>query len=203
MQRVLEIPRAFDLWQRIGGGYDSKRQFVEEYVRPRPGDRILDLGCGTGALRGWIRVPVEYLGVEINPVYVRAARERFGDDAEFICSDIASVELPPDRRFDLAIAYGVFHHLDDSTARRGVALAAAALDHGGRFVIDEPCWIPRQGRLETLLMRIDRGKFVRTIDGYRGLLRTAVEDVETHVVPNVYRVPYTMVVVEGRALVLA
>jgi SAM-dependent methyltransferase len=198
LHRVLEIPRAFDLWQRLGGGHQSKRQFIDEYVRPSPCDSVLDLGCGTGALRALMSDEVSYLGVEIDLDYVAAARKRFRDNSEFICSDLASVVLPTGRTFTLAIAYGVFHHLDDGTARRAVDLAADALDPEGRFVIDEPCWAPGQGRLETFLLRLDRGKFVRTVDEYKALLLTRFQNVNALVVRNLYRVPYTMVVLEGR-----
>jgi SAM-dependent methyltransferase len=198
LQRVLEIPRAFDLWQQLAGGAASKRQFVDEHVRAAAGTRVLDLGCGTGALRGLMDAEIAYLGVEIDPDYVAAARERFSDREGFICADISSVELPAGREFDLAIAYGVFHHLDDATALRAIEVAASALAPDGRFVLDEPCWTTGQGRFETLLMRLDRGKFVRTVDEYAELLRTRFASVRTDVVRNVYRVPYTMAVIEGR-----
>lgn len=197
-ERVLDAPRLFNASQRLLGGRESKRRFIEEHVRARPGDRVLDIGCGTGALRGLLPRAIAYLGVEINERYVRAARSRYGDDGEFVCADIGSFMLRADRRFDLAIAYGVFHHLSDETARRAVEIAADALDYDGRFLIDEPCWTPEQGRFETLLMRADRGRHVRTIDEYVALTRTRFTRVETELMPDTYRVPYTMVVVEAR-----
>src|SRR5436190_952105 len=44
-ERVLQIPRGFDLFQWLVGAPASKRRFVTEHVRANPGDRILDLGC--------------------------------------------------------------------------------------------------------------------------------------------------------------
>jgi SAM-dependent methyltransferase len=161
---------------------------------------VLDIGCGTGALLGLLPNRVTYLGVEIDPAYVDAARARFGEAGEFVCSDIGSLQLPSGRAFDLAIAYGVFHHLDDDTARRAVDVAATALADGGRFVIMEPCWVPGgQGWFERFLMGLDRGRFVRTIDDYAFLAATRLESIATHVVPDTCRLPYTMVVVEGCA----
>jgi SAM-dependent methyltransferase len=198
LQRVLEIPQAFDLYQRLVGGRDSKRRFVEEHVEPHATDRVLDIGCGTGALRSLMPNGVSYLGVEIDPGYVDAARSRFGNEGEFVCSDIRTLELPAERTFDLAIAYGVFHHLDDDTASRAVDVAATALAGAGRLVISEPCWVPGSQRsFERLLMRLDRGSFVRTIDEYVALVGTRFDQIATHVVPDTYRVPYTMVVVDA------
>src|SRR5687767_11214681 len=112
---VLGAPRAFDLHQRLVGARNSQRRFVEAHVRPKPGDKVLDIGCGTGPLRALLPNELTYLGVEIDPAYVDVARARFGDEGEFVCSDIATFEPPSGHAFDLAIAYGVFHHLDDDT----------------------------------------------------------------------------------------
>ncbi len=36
-------------FQRLMGGTEKEwRGFVETYIRPRPGDRVLDVGCGPG-----------------------------------------------------------------------------------------------------------------------------------------------------------
>ena len=78
-ERVLQIPRGFDLFQWLVGAPASKRRFVTEHVRANPGDRILDLGCGTGAMRSFLPGSVTYVGVEIEPAYVSRARRRFGE----------------------------------------------------------------------------------------------------------------------------
>jgi SAM-dependent methyltransferase len=197
LRKVLEAPRAFDAYQRLVGGHESKRRFVDDYVRPTPGDNVLDIGCGTGALRTLMPRKLTYLGVEIDPSYVELARSRLDDDDEVVRADIGAFELPPGRRFDLAVAYGVFHHLDAATAQRAVDVAAQALAERGRFVIAEPCWAPGQGAFERLLMRLDRGRFVRTIDEYAELVRSRFARVETAVMRDTYRVPYTMVVVDA------
>jgi SAM-dependent methyltransferase len=199
LQKVLEDPRVFDFHQRLVGGEASKRFFIDEYVRAAPCDRVFDIGCGTGALRMLMPSRLTYLGVEIDPNYAAAARSRVGEGGEVVCADIGSFDAPPDREFDLAIAYGVFHHLDDETAHHAVDVAAAAVVEGGRFLISEPCRLVGQGLLERLLMQLDRGQFVRTIDEYVALVRRRFPRADTHVMRDTYRVPYSMVVVEAIA----
>src|SRR5262245_55988684 len=46
IRRVLGYARAYELLQHAVGSRRSHVTFVTDYVRPRPGDRILDLGCG-------------------------------------------------------------------------------------------------------------------------------------------------------------
>ena len=75
----------------------------------RPGERVLDLGCGGGATTLAIAAAVgpdgTALGLDIAPMLIEAARQRAvaaGSTARFICADAATAQLdePPfDRLF--------------------------------------------------------------------------------------------------------
>ncbi len=187
---LLELPAGFDLYQRLVGAPGSKKRFVEEFARPEPGESVLDLGCGTGALFGLMPDGVDYVGVDLDARYVAAARARHGDRAEFVHSDATA--YAPGREFDLAVAYGVLHHLDDDGARGLLRAARGAR----RFVAAEPCPTARSGALERFLMRHDRGRFVREEREYVRLAREVFERVESRLVPGTYRIPYTLVVLD-------
>jgi SAM-dependent methyltransferase len=196
-KRLLEVPGGFDLWQRIVGAPESKRRFVSEHVRARSSDRVLDLGCGTGALLEHLPATVAYVGVDLDPGYVKSARQRHGDRGEFVCADISEYE--PTREFDLVIAYGVLHHLDDLQLERTLAIARAALaTGGGRAVFAEPCRTTGQGRVERFLIDNDRGRYVRPVDDYVAAARKQFAEVAADIVTGTYRVPYSMVMLEGR-----
>lgn len=47
--RVLARPSAYQAVQSVLRG-GAHRLFVEEYVRPRAGERVLDIGCGPAAI---------------------------------------------------------------------------------------------------------------------------------------------------------
>src|SRR4029077_19868431 len=82
----------------------------------RPGDRVLEYGCGTGsaafelAERG-----AHVVGIDISPVAVdearRVAAERQSGDAEFRVMNAEALEFP-DGAFDLVCGSGILHHLD-------------------------------------------------------------------------------------------
>jgi SAM-dependent methyltransferase len=190
---VLDLARGFELYQGLVGASGSKRRFVEGFVRPRPGDRVLDLGCGTGALLGFMPEGVEYVGVDVDERYIAAARNRYGTRAEFVCADGTSYR--PEGTYDLAVAYGVLHHLDDAQARSLLGVAKAA----SRFVAAEPCTAPGSAMLERWVMAHDRGRFIRDEGAYLDLVRTAFPQVSAELVPGTYRIPFTLVVLDGRA----
>ena len=194
-QRVLGAPRGFDLFQRLVGAQASKARFVADHVRPEPRDRILDLGCGTGAMLALLPPEVAYVGVDLDPGYVERARTRFGSRGTFVCADITTYDPGP--AFDVVILYGVLHHLDDEAVRAVSAVAHRALRAPGRLLCAEPCRTDEQTPLERALMNRDRGRHIRTPAHYAELVGERFATTATDVMPDSYRIPYTFVVVEA------
>lgn len=110
-------------------------------LQPRPGQRALDVGCGPGALTGYL---VEQLGadavsaVDPSTSFVAAAAQRFpGIDVR----RAAAEALPfTDDEFDIAAAQLVVHFMTDPVAglqemarvvRPGGLVAACVWDHAG------------------------------------------------------------------------
>jgi SAM-dependent methyltransferase len=169
--------------------------FAHEYVRARPGDRILDIGCGPGDLLTSLPVGIHYVGFDKSEPYVRAARARFGDRGTFFCRtvDRAVVNELGAAEFDLVVAHGVLHHLDDFQADEVFALARSALKPGGRFVTADGCYVSGQSRIARYFLDRDRGAHVRTEPAYRLLAARYFVSVESHVRHDTSRVPYTIV----------
>jgi cyclopropane fatty-acyl-phospholipid synthase-like methyltransferase len=195
--RVLDRPSVFDLYQRLVGAPRSKRIFVSEHVRARGGERVIDLGCGTGELLSFLPEGVSYLGVDIDRGYIETARKKFGDRGEFVCADLTTYR-PAQESYDLAIGYGVLHHLDDRRCRAAVGVAHAGLTAAGRAIFAEPCRTPSEGFIERALMDHDRGRHIRTAEGYADLLREQFGSVTTELLPDTYRLPLTLVVLEAK-----
>jgi len=98
-----------------------------EWLRPQPGERILDLGCGDGALTVKLRdAGCDVVGVDASAAQVAAARER-GLDAR--CGDGEALKF--DAEFDAVFSNAALHWMKNPGAvLDGVA---RALKPGGRF----------------------------------------------------------------------
>ena len=101
---------------------------VVALLAPRPGERILDLGCGDGALTEKLAtLGCHVLGVDASPEQVAAARAR-GLDA---CV-LDARNLPFGQEFDAVFSNAALHWIQEADAV--VEGVHRALKPGGRFV---------------------------------------------------------------------
>jgi cyclopropane fatty-acyl-phospholipid synthase-like methyltransferase len=173
------------------GGRSAGRTYLAEYVKPAPGDKILDIGCGPADILNYLPA-VNYTGLDISPEYICSAKKRFGSRGRFFCNDVGLAKIEGEQgTFDLVLAIGVIHHLDDAQAARLFDLARLALRPTGRLVTYDGCYVAQQSRIARWMLAKDRGKFVRTRDEYLRLASTRFSKVEPHLRHDLLRVPYT------------
>lgn len=166
---ILSHPWVYDLLQIMIGGRKSRKAFVDEYIKPDSGYRILDIGCGTAEILRYLPDDIEYYGFDHSPKYIAAAKKRFEGIGHFVCGPIEEISLSALPKFDVVLVLGVLHHLDDCSARQLVKLAKTALIDNGRLVTIDPCLAPEQSFLAKFLIRNDRGQNVRDKGGYLDL----------------------------------
>jgi ubiquinone/menaquinone biosynthesis C-methylase UbiE len=79
-------------------------QAVLERVDPQPGERVLDLACGTGAMPGLVAARgVEVVGLDIAPALIEQAKERAterGLDIDYRVGDAEALDVD-DASFDV------------------------------------------------------------------------------------------------------
>jgi SAM-dependent methyltransferase len=123
---------------------------VLELLAPRPGERILDLGCGDGPLtRKLIEVGCDVVAVDASADQVEAAR-RLGIDARVM--DGESLDFDAD--FDAVFSNAALHWMKRPDAV--IAGVRRALRPGGRFVAEfggQGCVQSIRGALHTALVR--------------------------------------------------
>lgn len=73
------------------------------------GCSILDVGCGYGALLGYLTsrgiAGIKYTGIDIVDTLIEMARRRFGDTGEFKVADIMDI----DQEYDYVVNLGIFN----------------------------------------------------------------------------------------------
>jgi SAM-dependent methyltransferase len=195
VRSALARPAVYELWSRIVGGDRSRRAVIDRYVRPRPGERVLDLGCGPGELVALLPREISYFGVDTSPQYIARARERFGDRAEFEIGDATKFRAAG-RRFEVVLVFGVLHHVDDGEAEGLVSAARAVMADGGRLVTIDPVYAPGQSLVARAIIGRDRGQHVRDAEAYERLAATAFQAVHTTVRDDLLRIPYSHCILE-------
>lgn len=191
LERVLASSQAYEASRRFIGAYREMELLRDRVIRPEPGLRVLDFGCGNGRLVRFLP-GVEYIGVDSNPSYIEAAsREHTTPGTTFICGDVFQLDTLGIQPVDVVVCLGVLHHLDDDTAGRGLASASELLRPGGRVVTMDPCFEPSQRSTARVLMALDRGRFVRHPGDYRRLVGNSFGTVDQEIWSDVYRFPYT------------
>jgi SAM-dependent methyltransferase len=193
---VLAVPMLYRLFGRLIGG-NNRERIVRQYLRPESGGRVLDLGCGPGNILDYLP-PCDYVGVDSEEKYIREARQRYGSRAEFRLGLAEEVDLP-EASFDLVFAFGLLHHLTDEQALGVLKVARRVLKPGGRFFTLDGCFEPGQALLARLLLKMDRGRHVRTQPAYLDLAGQVFGRVTSEVVHDLLRVPYTLLMVNSYA----
>ncbi len=191
LSRLLSLPVMYRAFRALLGGTAAWEVYVKEYVKPKVDERVLDLGCGPADVLDYLP-KLNYTGLDNNPQYIESAQKRFGEKGRFWCKDVGVAALGPERgTFDLVLATGIVHHLDDQQAVAMFDLAREALRPQGRLITFDGCYAPEQSPITRWLLGNDRGRFVRSEAEYRRLALGGFRNVESHVRHDLLRVPYT------------
>lgn len=198
LRAALSSAAVYQGLQDLLGGRRFQRRLIDDHVAATPGMRLLDIGCGTGAILEHVPAGVAYHGFDLSERYIAAARRRWGERGHFWQAAVADAPRLAGGQFDRALAVGVLHHLDDAGARRLAACAAAALAPDGVLVTYDPAITGATSFAARFLIERDRGQNVRKPDEYAALLGTAFREVAIVPVARHLRIPYTGCILTAR-----
>ncbi len=108
-------------------------------VRPAPGARVVDLGCGPGALTRELHDKVgaaATLGLDASPAMLAKAAVHAGGGVSFEAGDIAEFCARPGLAFDLVFSNAALHWLPDLAG--AIAAAAAIVAPSGQLAVQVP-----------------------------------------------------------------
>ena len=197
MREILGRAWMYGAFKKLMVSSRQMERFVEEHIRPEPGSKILDIGCGLADILSYLPPTSSYTGFDANPDYIRKAQQiHSARNATFRCQHVHAATLEDPGSWDLVLANGVVHHLDDSEARTLFRIALTALRPGGRLVTLDGVYEPGQSAAARWLISRDRGQFVRTRGEYETLAREAFQQVEGRIEHHLLRLPYTHLIME-------
>ncbi len=117
----------------------KEAEFIVKALGLKPGDRVLDIGCGYGRHAVVLaEMGLQVVGLDINPAYLEVARAKakeLGVKVDFVPGDMR--HMPWRSEFDGAyMFYTSFGFYDDEDNVRVLSEAASALKPGGRLLVD-------------------------------------------------------------------
>ncbi|MGA7195363.1 MAG: methyltransferase domain-containing protein [Anaerolineales bacterium] len=116
-------------------------RMVVELAKIKPGDKVLDVGCGTGNLtltaKTFAGESGAVYGIDASPEMIDIAQKKAKQAGADVVFDIGLVEKLsfPDETFDVVISRLVIHHLPDDLKRKAFAEIFRVLKPGGHFLV--------------------------------------------------------------------
>lgn len=140
------VARQYDRWASV---YDWLwRKYVDRtlavlqtWTALQPGERVLDVGCGTGAFEQRLiaaGADNEIVGVDLSVKMLERARTKLAAHPHVAFQQADAHDLPfADDRFDVVVSASTFHYFDDP--ERALSEMGRVLCPGGRLVVLDWC----------------------------------------------------------------
>lgn len=116
------------------------RKITIDQALIKPGDSVLDVGCGTGEVTLLAKAPAKHgpvYGIDPAPEMIAVARKkaaRKGIEIDFRVGVIEALPFP-DASIDVVTSSLMMHHLPETLKLRGLAEVYRVLKPGGRLLV--------------------------------------------------------------------
>ncbi|MDV7355130.1 class I SAM-dependent methyltransferase [Rhodococcus oxybenzonivorans] len=137
---LIRRARLYEWFSAVGFGGFRRRVFdgLVALSGAKPGDEVLDIGCGTGIFSRRaarvVRPGGRVVGIDPSPPMIEYAARRALANCTFVIA--GAEDLPqPDASFDLVISSLAIHHIPTELRAKALAEAFRVLRPGGRLLI--------------------------------------------------------------------
>lgn len=194
---LLSKSSMYKLSQQLLNKGNLYKYYVSNYISSNV--KILDIGCGTADILDYLPYEVSYTGIDHNQKYIDFARNRYKNLGKFFKVDVNDnmEDIVLENNFDIVMANGVLHHLDDREANKLLEFAKSKLKNSGVFISFDGCYLSEQNFISRLLLQNDRGEFVRYENEYIDLIKHHFDKISVELKEDLLRVPYTLIFIRA------
>lgn len=190
MRKLLQNPSIYSFLQGLIASRENGKYFVENFIKPFDGMKVLDIGCGPAFLLDSFHHNIFYTGVDGNKKYINFAKKKYPHQT-FIHTYITSATTPSFLdKYDVVVASGILHHLDNYESENLLKCAYNHLTENGKLITLDGVYLKKQNIIARLLLNLDRGKYVRYEKGYNELAEKIFPQVEGGLIKLKIRIPY-------------
>lgn len=200
-ETILRLPFLYRFFVFSVGRFGlSRLGLYAKHLPYTAGIKVLDLGCGPGTSTHFFRKE-DYLGIDIDAAYINAAKSRY-PAYSFECIDFTSLtiqsNLVPSGGFDLILAYGLMHHLDDTLCKQFFKKSHELLQPNGCIICFDGCIYPNQLKRKSFIVKADRGKHIRTPDELTTISEQAGFNCISTIEEDSLLIPYSLLALSAR-----
>jgi len=195
-EKVMDVPIVYQTFQNFV--YTAKSQeTIDNLLSSAKNDSVLDFGCGTGVYCEKF-IDSSYIGIDPLDSCIARAKSKYGEtqSRKFLVGDETILSNFDDHKFDLILAMGVLHHMEDRKASLFLSEATRLLKSNGVLVCLEPLYFEGQSRISRFMVSQDRGKYARNELEYKGLFPRGTQGVVLERKLGLLRIPYDQVAIK-------
>ena len=118
-----------------------------------------------------------YVGIDLDEKYIARAKKN-APKGNFFAMDARKLSFERNK-FDLAIFNGVIHHMDDNLISSCLSEVHRVLKVDGIVLVSEPVF-SKGDLISTILLKLDRGSYIRKYEEYKNLFKQFSIERERH-----------------------
>jgi cyclopropane fatty-acyl-phospholipid synthase-like methyltransferase len=163
---------AWGVSQFLIGADEGKQRLHFETLQPKPGAKILDVGCATGNASAVFK-DFDYTGIDLNAGSIAFAAHRFRQypNMQFLCMDLHDLDKPA--YYDYIMFGSTGHHIPNKELAKLFGKFRDLLKPDGIIGIVDQVKTGHESRYLQFVMSIDQGKFHKTVPEYLDLIAKA------------------------------
>jgi ubiquinone/menaquinone biosynthesis C-methylase UbiE len=144
MKRQMEkmVPSYDSYMRKVTLGRErTLREMTVRLAQVKPGDCVLEVGCGTGTLTLAAKRQVgpsgKAFGIDVIPGMIEASQRKAAQADEDIAFQLGSIDdIPfPAEQFDAVLCSFMIFHMSETTRRKGIAEIYRVLQPQGRLLV--------------------------------------------------------------------